>query len=67
MISGLNMGSYWLVNVLFDIMKMEIPMFLCVILLFVFQLLDYYSSLFIFLAFPFAVVPFTHATSFLFK
>ena len=65
-ISGMNMCSYWFINVLFDIFKMEIPMVLSVGLLFAFQLEEYYQSAFVFLLFPIGVVPFTHAMSFLF-
>ena len=66
-ISGMSLSAYWLVNIFFDIFKMMLPMILICFLLFVFQLKEYYQSIFIFLAFPFGVVPFTHATSFLFQ
>ena len=32
-ISGMNLCSYWIVNLLFDIIKMEVPMILCCVLL----------------------------------
>lgn len=35
-ISGMNLFSYWTINVLFDIFKMEIPMMMCVGLLYAF-------------------------------
>ena len=41
----MNLTAYWMVNVIFDILKMEIPMILICILLFVFQLNDYYSAI----------------------
>jgi ATP-binding cassette subfamily A (ABC1) protein 3 len=66
-ISGMNMFSYWTINVLFDICKMEIPMGLCVGLLYAFRLQEYYMSMYVFFAFPIGVVPFTHAFSFFFK
>jgi ATP-binding cassette, subfamily A (ABC1), member 3 len=65
-ISGMNLFSYWAINVLFDIIKMEIPMLLCIGLIFAFRLSDYYMSLYVFLLFPVGVVPFTHGFSFLF-
>jgi ATP-binding cassette subfamily A (ABC1) protein 3 len=65
-ISGMNMFSYWTINVLFDIFKMEIPMALCVGLLYAFRLKDYYPSMYVFFLFPVGVVPFTHGLSFLF-
>ena len=41
-ISGMNMFSYWTINVIFDIVKMELPMMMCVGLLYAFKLEDYY-------------------------
>ncbi len=66
-ISGMNLCSYWIVNLLFDILKMEVPMILCCVLLYYFKMNDYFSAMFIFVAYPVGVVPFTHATSFLFQ
>lgn len=63
----MNLFSYWTINVLFDIVKMEIPMCLCVGLLYAFQLEEYYQAMYVFFAFPVGVVPFTHGLSFLFK
>ena len=62
----MNLCSYWIVNILFDIIKMEVPMVLCCVLLFVFELKEYLPAMFVFLAYPIGVVPFTHATSFIF-
>jgi hypothetical protein len=36
------MFSYWTINVIFDILKMELPMMMCVGLLYAFKLEDYY-------------------------
>ena len=66
-ISGMNLCSYWIVNILFDIIKMEVPMVLCCVLLYLFELKEYYPAMFVFVVYPFGVVPFTHATSFLFQ
>jgi len=41
-ISGMNLKAYWLVNIIFDIIKMQIPMFLICFLLFIFKLNEYY-------------------------
>ena len=65
-ISGMNLCSYWIVNILFDILKMEVPMVICCTLLYAFDLREYYPAMFVFVAYPIGVVPFTHATSFLF-
>ena len=66
-ISGMNLCSYWIVNLLFDILKMEVPMIICCVLLYSFELQDYLPAMFVFMAYPIGVVPFTHATSFLFQ
>ena len=66
-ISGMNICSYWIVNILFDTLKMEVPMVLCCVLLYLFELTEYFPAMFVFLAYPIGVVPFTHATSFLFS
>lgn len=66
MISGMNITAYWIVNIIFDIFKLELTMFVCVGLLFLFELKDYYNAFPIFLLYPFGIVPITHATSFLF-
>ena len=66
-ISGMNMFSYWTINVIFDIFKMELPMMMCVGLLYAFSLEEYYESMYVFFAFPVGVVPFTHGISFLFQ
>ena len=65
-ISGMNLCSYWIVNIIFDILKMEIPMILCCVLLYYFEMTDYFSAMFVFVVYPLGVVPFTHATSFMF-
>lgn len=37
-ISGMNLCSYWIVNLIFDIIKMEVPMILCCVLLYQFDM-----------------------------
>lgn len=66
-ISGMNVATYWVINVFYDIVKIEIPMICCCILLAVFNLKEYMPEAFpVFIFYPLGVVPFTHATSFLF-
>lgn len=67
LISGMNIISYWIVNLLFDILKMEVPMIVCCVLLYQFNLIDYFPAMFVFVFYPIGVVPFTFATSFLFS
>ena len=66
-ISGMNVCSYWIVNLVYDILKMEVPMVLCCVLLYYFELVEYFPAMTVFVAYPIGVVPFTHATSFLFQ
>ena len=67
-ISGMNVATYWVINVMYDIAKVEVPMILCCALLAIFNLKEYMPEAFpAFILFPFGVVPFTHATSFLFQ
>ena len=66
-ISGMNVATYWIINVTYDILKLEIPMILCCFLLWPFQLKEYMPEAWpVFWCYPLGVVPFTHATSFLF-
>lgn len=66
MICGMNTFAYWVINIFFDLFKIEFIVGLCASLLFAFGLREYYQALYIFLLWPVGVVPFTHATSFLF-
>lgn len=67
-ISGMNVAAYWIINVTYDILKLEIPMILCCFLLWPFQLKEYMPEAWpVFWCYPLGVVPFTHATSFLFQ
>ena len=66
-ISGMNVAAYWIINVTYDILKLEIPMILCCFLLWPFNLKEYEPEAWpVFWCYPLGVVPFTHATSFLF-
>lgn len=61
------MFAYWMVNLLFDIIKTSFPIGIIIALLFALGMEDLYKTIPIFLLFPVAVVPFTYASSFLFK
>ena len=65
-VSGMNLFSYWIAHMMMDIIKVLVPL---LIILVVTKFADqhYEGSLFLFLSFPFALVPFTYTTSFLFK
>ena len=62
----MNLFSYWLVNLVFDMVKTLFPIGLIIIIMYFFNLKDLYVILPIFLLFPIAVVPFTYASSFIF-
>ena len=66
MITGMNIAAYWISNYVFDILKAEIPMIIIIGLTYAFKL-DYNNVWTVFLMFPIGVVPFTYATSFIFK
>jgi hypothetical protein len=65
-ISGMNLVAYWLSNLLFDIIKAEIPMAIIIGFLYAFDL-KYDNVWAVFLMYPIGVIPFTYATSFAFK
>ena len=66
LISGVKLKSYWLGNFLFDLVKMYVTVLVSVALLWGFDM-GYTSCQYCFLAFPFAVLPFTYVFSFVFK
>ena len=65
-VSGLNLLAYHSVNLAFDIIKAECIVLVCCSTFFMFRLSDYYWSLIVLAAWPLSVIPFTHATAFLF-
>ena len=65
-VSGLNMFAYHFVNLAFDIFKAEIVVLICCTTFLMFGLADYYWALLVLAAWPLSVIPFTHATAFLF-
>jgi hypothetical protein len=66
-VSGLNLLAYHSVNLTFDIVKAELIVLVCCSTFFMFGLYDYYWSLIVLVAWPFSVIPFTHASAFLFS
>lgn len=64
-VSGLNLGAYWVGNYIIDLAKMMIIVAVSIGLFKGFAIID--SSLWAYFAFPFAVIPFTYVTSLLFK
>lgn len=65
-ISGLNLSAYWISNYIFDICKAFVTMGLVIALLYIFDL-GYANVWILFLLYPFGVIPFTYATSFMFS
>jgi ABC-2 family transporter protein len=64
-ISGLNLGAYWVGNYIIDLLKMMIIVAVTIGLFKGFSLID--SSVWAYFAFPFAVLPFTYVTSLIFN
>ena len=65
-IQGMSAQAYWLVNFLFDLFKTLLVSGLILMLIHAFSL-DFPDAWTLLLAYPFAIVPFTYATSFLFS
>jgi len=65
-VSGLNLFAYHFVNLVFDIIKAEIVVLICASTFFMFRLQEYYYALIVLAAWPLSVIPFTHATAFMF-
>jgi hypothetical protein len=65
LISGMNLVAYWTSNYLFDLLKVSVTSLLAITLMELFNVhFDYIWIAFI--IFPFAIVPFTYVTSYLF-
>lgn len=65
-ISGLNMSAYWISNYIFDICKAYVTVGLIIALLYIFNL-NYTHVWILFLLYPWGVIPFTYASSFIFS
>jgi ATP-binding cassette, subfamily A (ABC1), member 3 len=66
LISGMNLPAYWISNMIADILKVYVPIILILITAAFFSL-DFHGTWILYLLFPWAIVPFTYATSFLFS
>ena len=65
MIQGMSKLAYWSVNMLFDLFKCLLVSGLILVLIEMYNL-DFPDSWAILMEYPFAIVPFTYATSFMF-
>ena len=61
----MSLPAYWMSNMIADVIKVYIPIVLILITAAGFSL-DYEGIWLLFLLFPWAIVPFTYTTSFLF-
>ena len=64
-ISGVSLPAYWLSNLISDIVKTYVPIFIILILMAIFSL-EYDGVSILLLLYPIAIVPFTYITSFFF-
>lgn len=62
----MSMSGYWIANVISDIVKCYVPMIIILALAFIFKVNEP-GVWVIFLLFPWAIVPFSYMTSFLFS
>ena len=62
----MSLASYWLTNFIFDILKTMFLSLMTLLLLEIFNV-DLPDIWLIMLIYPFALIPFTYATSFLFS
>jgi hypothetical protein len=65
-IQGMSPSAYWLVNLSFDLIKTLLVSCTILLLIELFNL-DFPDAWVLLLEYPFAIVPFTYATSFLFS
>ena len=65
-ISGVSLPAYWISNLVSDIIKSYIPIFIILILCAIFDA-SYEGVWLLLLLFPISIVPFTYVTSFAFE
>lgn len=65
MISGMSLGAYWISNYIFDILKVLGTMVLAIGLMYAFGI-NQKDIWLMYLLFPFGVIPFTYAMSYIF-
>lgn len=66
LISGMNLGGYWIANMIADITKSYIPIGLIILICWAFNA-NYTGVWVLYLIFPWAIVGFTYLTTFAFK
>lgn len=66
LISGMSLPAYWISNIIADLIKVYIPIVLMILLSKIFKV-NYKDIWVLFLLLPLAIVPFSYATSFVFK
>lgn len=64
-ISGMSLTAYWLSNMIADIIKLYIPIIMIILISIAFDA-NYSGVWILFMLLPWALVPFTYVTSFLF-
>ena len=65
-ITGMRLSAYWLANFIFDAIKLYVTVIATIILIYAFNQ-KYDSSAVVYAIFPFAIIPFTYVTSFIFS
>lgn len=65
-ISGMSLTAYWLSNMIADIIKLYIPIIMIILISIIFDA-NYSGVWVLFMLLPWALVPFTYITSFLFE
>ena len=66
LISGMSKAAYWMSNMIADIIKLYVPIIMIVLISYVFGA-DYPGVWVLYMLMPWALVPFTYVTSFLFE
>lgn len=66
LISGMSLSAYWLSNMIADMIKLYIPIFMIIVVSIIFEV-NYEGVWVLLLLLPPALVPFTYVTSFLFE
>ena len=61
-ISGVSLPAYWLSNMISDMIKTYVPIFIIMLLMVAFSL-EYDGTYYLLLLYPIAIVPFTYVTA----
>ncbi len=65
-ITGMRLSSYWIVNFIFDSLKLYVTICTSLLMFHLFEQ-DYPSATWILVAFPFGIMPFTYVMSYIFS